>query len=97
LPISADCESIVAVELAQFAGERMSVGGNAAPYGEVARKWRDLADRRRAHFVELYRSGRWTRYYTEEQFLARLREVIGASEAWARLAQRPGEGAAPAE
>jgi uncharacterized repeat protein (TIGR03809 family) len=73
----------------------MSALVNAAPYGEVARKWRDLADRRRAHFVELYRSGRWTRYYTEEQFLVRMREVIRASETWAQLARWPGERATP--
>jgi hypothetical protein len=35
----------------------------------AARKWRALAERRRAHFVELYHSGRWKRYYSEEQFL----------------------------
>src|SRR5205807_9859497 len=28
---------------------------------EVAQKWRALAERRRAHFVELYHSGRWKR------------------------------------
>ena len=41
---------------------------------EVAQKWRALAERRCAYFVELYRSGRWRHYYSEEQFLVRLRE-----------------------
>jgi uncharacterized repeat protein (TIGR03809 family) len=75
----------------------MSASVRAAPYGDVARKWRDLADRRRDHFIELYRSGRWTRYYTEEQFLQRMREVIRASEIWARLAQAPENRMTPAE
>lgn len=53
---------------------------------EVAHKWRDLADRRRAHFLELHRSGRWRRYYSEEQFLVRLHEAIRLSERWAEIA-----------
>jgi uncharacterized repeat protein (TIGR03809 family) len=56
------------------------------PYGRLAHKWRDLAERRRAYFVDLYQSGRWKHYYTEEQFLVRMREVILAAEAWARIA-----------
>ena len=39
------------------------------------RKWHSLAERRRRHFVELYRSERWKRYYTEEEFRAHMREV----------------------
>ena len=35
---------------------------------ESVRKWHSLAERRRRHFVELYRSERWKRYYTEEEF-----------------------------
>jgi uncharacterized repeat protein (TIGR03809 family) len=68
----------------------MSERVNAQPYGDVAQKWRDLAERRRAHFVELYRSGRWKHYYTEEQFLVHMREVIRAAEVWADLARPPG-------
>jgi uncharacterized repeat protein (TIGR03809 family) len=52
----------------------------------VAQKWRDLAERRHAHFVDLFKSGRWRRYYSEEQFLHRLREALRASERWAMLA-----------
>jgi uncharacterized repeat protein (TIGR03809 family) len=55
----------------------------------VAQKWRDLADRRRAHFVELYHSGRWKHYYSEEQFLSRMRDAIRAAESWALIAPRP--------
>ena len=33
---------------------------------ELTRKWRDLAEKRRAHLIELYDSGRWKHYYTEE-------------------------------
>ena len=55
----------------------------------AARKWRALAERRRAHFVELYHSGRWKRYYSEEQFLLRWREAIRISERWAEIAPSP--------
>jgi uncharacterized repeat protein (TIGR03809 family) len=56
---------------------------------EITRRWRDLAEKRRAPFVELYDSGRWKHYYTEEQLLARLREAIRLAETWQRLAAGP--------
>jgi uncharacterized repeat protein (TIGR03809 family) len=56
---------------------------------EITQKWRDLAVRRRAHFVELYESGRWRHYYTEEQLLARMREVVRLAEVWEQLSAPP--------
>jgi uncharacterized repeat protein (TIGR03809 family) len=56
---------------------------------EVAQKWRALADRRCEYFLELHRSGRWRRYYSEEQFLVRMREAIRLSERWAEIAPPP--------
>jgi|SRR6516165_6406427 uncharacterized repeat protein (TIGR03809 family) len=58
---------------------------------EVAQKWRLLAERRCAHFFELYYSGRWKRYYSEEQFLYRVREAIRLSERWAEIAPPPSD------
>ncbi len=55
----------------------------------VARKWCDLAERRRDHYVELYRSGRWKHYYSEAEFRDRLREAIAAVETWAEIAGLP--------
>jgi len=52
----------------------------------VAQKWRALAERRRAHFLELCDTGRWRHYYSETQFLYRLREAIRLSERWAEIA-----------
>ena len=43
-------------------------------------------ERRRAYFIELYHTGRWKRYYSEEQFLLKLREAIKASDRWAEIA-----------
>jgi uncharacterized repeat protein (TIGR03809 family) len=69
----------------------MSERQPARALDQVAQKWRDLADRRRAHFVELYHSGRWKHYYSEEQFLHRMREAIRATESWALIAPRPAD------
>jgi uncharacterized repeat protein (TIGR03809 family) len=55
----------------------------------AARKWRVLAERRQAHFMDLYKTGRWKHYYTDEQFVARMREAVAAAERWAELAPRP--------
>jgi uncharacterized repeat protein (TIGR03809 family) len=67
----------------------MSARFSAHALEEVALKWRALAERRRAHFIELYQSGRWKHYFTEEQFLLRMREAVRASERWAEIAPRP--------
>lgn len=55
---------------------------------EISRKWRDLADRRLAYFTELYRSGRWKHYYSEEEFVERMRDVVKAAKVWSNLADR---------
>jgi hypothetical protein len=66
-------------------------------FGKVAQKWRDFAEKRRAYFTDLYRSGRWTHYYTDDELLLRMREVVGAAERWGAIARReperaPGQG-----
>jgi len=55
-------------------------------FDKIALKWHDLADRRLSYFIELYRSGRWTHYYTKEGFAQRMADVIKAKKAWDRLA-----------
>ena len=48
----------------------------SAHFNDLARRWHDLADRRVAHFAELYHSGRWRHYYrSEEQFAERMLEA----------------------
>ena len=56
------------------------------PYDDVARKWLALAERRRAHVIDLRESGRWRHYYTPEEFHDVLREAMSSRDAWARLA-----------
>jgi len=60
----------------------------------IARQWHDLAERRLAYFIELYRSGSWNHYYTQERFAVRMLDVIKAAKVWGELAggrrvQRP--------
>jgi uncharacterized repeat protein (TIGR03809 family) len=57
----------------------------------IARKWRVLAESRCAHFDDLYRSGRWKRYYTEPEFLAAMRDAVTIAERWAKIAPLPEE------
>lgn len=64
----------------------MSAGPCNYPYDTIAQKWYDLAERRRSYFIELYRSGRWKHYYSEEQFIKRMRDVVRGAEIWAQLA-----------
>jgi uncharacterized repeat protein (TIGR03809 family) len=54
--------------------------------GEIARHWRALAERRRAHFIELYRSGRWRHYFTEQEFLNSVRKIAADLDSWDALA-----------
>jgi uncharacterized repeat protein (TIGR03809 family) len=58
---------------------------SATPAQEMARKWQDLAERRRRHLLEMYRSGRWRRYYTEEQLMAQMRDAVRGIEHWSLL------------
>ena len=55
---------------------------------ETVRKLHALAERRRRHYVELYRSERWRRYFTEEAFLLRMRDVIQNTEHWTKILER---------
>jgi uncharacterized repeat protein (TIGR03809 family) len=55
---------------------------------ESARKWHALAERRRRHYVELYRSERWRRYFSEEAFLLLMRDAIQNAETWAKILER---------
>jgi hypothetical protein len=56
------------------------------PYDSVARKWLALAERRRAHFVELCNTGRWRHYYTQAELRDEMREMIRICNQWAKIA-----------
>jgi uncharacterized repeat protein (TIGR03809 family) len=50
-----------------------------------ARKWLALAERRRTHLTELYESGAWKRYFTEETLRAHMREAVREVERWSAM------------
>jgi hypothetical protein len=62
------------------------------PYDDLARKWLALAERRRAHVVELRDSGRWKHYYTQEELLDAMHEAVRTCDQWAKIAGRGGGG-----
>jgi len=67
------------------------------PYDDVARKWLALAERRKAHFIELRDSGRWRHYYTQPELFDTIREAGEICDEWARIAGlRQAEGEASA-
>jgi uncharacterized repeat protein (TIGR03809 family) len=55
-------------------------------FDQITKKWHDLAERRLAHYTELYRSGRWQHYYTQELFATRMLDVINVAKKWRALA-----------
>jgi hypothetical protein len=56
------------------------------PYQSVARKWLALAERRKAHLIELRESGRWRRFLPESELKAQLRELDLACVRFAEVA-----------
>lgn len=54
---------------------------------DVSRKWLSLAERRKAHLVDLYESGRWRLYYDEAEFVSRLREANREIDLWSATEQ----------
>ena len=77
--------------LAAAVGWTMTLRPYPFAMDQAALKWRNLAERRQAHFIELYESGRWKHYYTDQEFIARLREAAAAVSRWAEIAPRAEE------
>jgi uncharacterized repeat protein (TIGR03809 family) len=51
----------------------------------LARKWHALAERRCRHLNDLYESGDWKRYFTEEVLYAHMREAAREAERWGAM------------
>ena len=54
----------------------------------VSQRLRELAHKRLAYYSELSRTGRWKLYFTEREFIERLRDVIAVTNAWNEMAGR---------
>lgn len=60
----------------------------ARPFEEIALRWSNLADRRMSYYTDLFLSGRWQRYFTEQELLDRLLDVKKAAIQWDDLASK---------
>ncbi|HET7889132.1 MAG TPA: TIGR03809 family protein [Bradyrhizobium sp.] len=52
---------------------------------EIVARWCNLAEKRLEYLTELYDSGRWRRFHSEEAFLENIREAKTAVETWREL------------
>lgn len=55
---------------------------------DILNRWCVLAEQRLDFLIELYESGRWRRYHSENAFMDNLREAKAVVETWRALAQR---------
>ncbi|WP_426434996.1 TIGR03809 family protein [Bradyrhizobium genosp. P] len=55
---------------------------------EIVARWCNLAEQRLEHLTELYDTGRWRRYHSEEAFLENIREARTAVDTWRELLSR---------
>jgi uncharacterized repeat protein (TIGR03809 family) len=55
---------------------------------EIVARWCNLAEKRLEYLTELFDTGRWRRFHSEEAFLANIREAKNAVEAWRNLLSR---------
>ena len=67
----------------------MSDGVEVPTPAGLARRWQALAERRRQHLLELYRSGRWRRYYREDQIMAQMRDTVREIAWWRERGNEP--------
>ena len=58
-------------------------------FGKIAERWRNLSEKRRDFFSELYRSGRWRLYYHDVGgLLAQIREIEEICDRWATVLEQ---------
>ncbi|MBR0872291.1 TIGR03809 family protein [Bradyrhizobium tropiciagri] len=55
---------------------------------EIVARWCNLAEQRLDYLTELFETGRWRRYHTEQDFLENIREARAAVEVWRDLLTR---------
>ncbi|MCC8966792.1 TIGR03809 family protein, partial [Bradyrhizobium sp. Pear76] len=55
---------------------------------EIVARWCSLAEQRLEHLNELFETGRWRRYHSEQAFLENVREARAAVDIWRELLTR---------
>jgi hypothetical protein len=71
-----------------LAGKFMASQTDVAKGREVVGRWCNLAERRLKYLTELFDTGRWRRFHSEEAFLENIREAKTAVETWRDLLSR---------
>lgn len=61
---------------------------DAARGRDIVARWCNLAEQRLEHLTELFESGRWRRYHSEQAFLENIQEAKKAVETWRDLLAR---------
>jgi uncharacterized repeat protein (TIGR03809 family) len=57
---------------------------------DIVSRWSALAEQRLDYLTELYETGRWRRYHSEEDFLDNIREAKAAADTWRAMLDRDG-------
>ena len=65
--------------------------GSHRSFDVVSESFRALAQRRHAYYLELLQSGRWQHYFTEQEFAARLRDVLAVTRFWNEMSDDTSE------
>src|ERR1700743_1674051 len=55
---------------------------------EIIARWCSLAERRLEYLTNLYETGRWRRYHSEQAFLENIQEAKAAVQSWRDLLGR---------
>lgn len=55
---------------------------------DIVARWCNLAERRLEYLTELFDSGRWRRFYDEQEFLENVREAKSAVQTWRDILSR---------
>lgn len=55
---------------------------------EIVARWCNLAEQRLEHLNELFETGRWRRYHSEQAFLENISEARTAVDTWRQLLSR---------
>lgn len=63
----------------------MQTSTTAARDSYFAARWLSLAEQRLAHLIDLFESGRFRRYHTDDGISAAIRDTTSAIEVWRRL------------
>ena len=66
----------------------MTHSGDVARGRDTVARWCNLAEKRLEHLTDLFETGRWRRFHTEQAFLENIREAKQAVETWRDLMAR---------